>query len=75
MVLSRLAVAKNWRSECQSQENTGPLWAENLFVHLSGFLLSQIWMKPFSEAAANTWLLCGLNWTSLILSESLKQKG
>lgn len=72
MVLSLLAVANQVTSGCQSQANTGPLWAVYCCKHFSVLRISHNWTLPLSETAEKVYELCGENWTSLTLSVLLK---
>lgn len=51
--LSRLAVASQATSGCQSQANTGPLCAANCCIHFSVLRTSHNCTLPFSDTAAN----------------------
>lgn len=53
-VRSRPAVANQYfTSGCQSQANTGPLWAVNCLTYRSFLRKSHICTVPFSDTAAN----------------------
>ena len=39
-------------SGCQSQQNTGPVWAVNILSYRSGLRMSHSWTLPFSKEAA-----------------------